>query len=110
MAVRAADRRPHARGRLRRGARRPDARPPARRPSARGGLGRRGDRDPPAPPRLMDLVGRVRETIASRRLLGEARSILAAVSGGPDSTAMLIALAEVAPGLGLTLGVAAVDH
>lgn len=54
-------------------------------------------------------------TLARRALLGEARIapgsvVLAAVSGGPDSMALLHALARLAPKLGLVVEAHGVDH
>jgi len=49
-------------------------------------------------------------TIRDRALLAPGDRLLVAVSGGPDSTALLHALTVVAPRLGLTLEAATVDH
>ncbi len=54
-------------------------------------------------------------TIVKRSLAGECRlppgsTLLVAVSGGPDSMALLSVLARVAPGLGLTVVAHGVDH
>jgi tRNA(Ile)-lysidine synthase len=56
------------------------------------------------------LVARVRRTILERALLPRGASVLVACSGGPDSTALLLALAELSGELGLSLHVASVDH
>ncbi len=61
------------------------------------------------------LLDTVRHTIAARAMFtrrdGEARPVvLVACSGGPDSTAMLHALARLAPELGVAIEVASVDH
>jgi tRNA(Ile)-lysidine synthase len=45
-----------------------------------------------------------------RRVGAPGRGVLLAVSGGADSTALLVASAELAPALGLRLEVASVDH
>jgi tRNA(Ile)-lysidine synthase len=58
------------------------------------------------------MLSRVLRTIRRHRLLGDSgtRRVLCAVSGGPDSMALLACLWELADRLQLTLGVAAVDH
>ncbi|AKF07606.1 tRNA(Ile)-lysidine synthetase [Sandaracinus amylolyticus] len=56
------------------------------------------------------LLARVRRTIRERRLLRRGERVVVAVSGGPDSTAMLDVLARIAPELALELHVASVDH
>ncbi len=58
----------------------------------------------------MDFVERVRRTIEERALIGDERGVLLAVSGGPDSLALLAAIADLAAGLRLRLGVCCVDH
>jgi tRNA(Ile)-lysidine synthase len=59
-------------------------------------------------------VGRLRRAVAvaidSRGVLRRGETVVVACSGGPDSTAMLDALARLAPPRGLTLHVAHVDH
>ncbi len=56
--------------------------------------------------RLLDAVAR---TIARHRLLSRRESVLVAVSGGPDSVALLAALLELNPG-GWRVGVGHVNH
>lgn len=56
------------------------------------------------------LLARVRRTLRERRLVARGERVLVAVSGGPDSTAMLDVLARLAPELRLDLRVASVDH
>jgi tRNA(Ile)-lysidine synthase len=55
-------------------------------------------------------VATVRSTIARRGLLKGGETVVVAVSGGPDSMAMLHALARLAPDMRLTLHVAHFDH
>lgn len=55
-------------------------------------------------------VARVRRTIDERELLKGGERVVVAVSGGPDSLAMLHALATLAPDLELALHVAHFDH
>jgi tRNA(Ile)-lysidine synthase len=56
------------------------------------------------------VVARVRRTLADRQLIPHGSRVLVACSGGPDSAALLFALSELAPELGLALEVASVDH
>lgn len=49
-------------------------------------------------------------TIRREQLLVSGEQVLVAVSGGPDSTALLHVLLELAPRLGVTLSAATVDH
>lgn len=58
--------------------------------------------------RSSTLPDRLRRAIADLELAG--RSILVACSGGPDSTALVIALAELREDLALSLQVATLDH
>ncbi len=55
-------------------------------------------------------MARVRRTLLERKLLGEARSLLVACSGGPDSQVLLHALHALGPELGLSLQAASVNH
>lgn len=56
------------------------------------------------------IVARVRRTIEERGLFPRGARVLVACSGGPDSAALLAALAELSPQLGLSLSAASVDH
>ncbi len=60
------------------------------------------------------VIGAVRRTLARRSLLCHptraARTVLVACSGGADSAGLLLALARLAPELGVTLVAASVDH
>ena len=56
------------------------------------------------------MLSAVLATITARALLGRGERVVVAVSGGPDSMALLHALWELRARLGLTLEVAAVDH
>jgi tRNA(Ile)-lysidine synthase len=56
------------------------------------------------------IVSRVRRTLSDRHLVAKGMHVLAACSGGPDSTAMLYCLARLAPDLGFTLAAASVNH
>ena len=56
------------------------------------------------------MLSRVLRTIRERALVASGDRLLVAVSGGPDSTALLYALAKVAPRLGISLVAACVDH
>lgn len=62
------------------------------------------------PAAVRDLVARVRRTIDDRELLKGGERVLLAVSGGPDSLAMLHAMARLRRRYGLELIVAHFDH
>src|SRR5256714_13656327 len=59
---------------------------------------------------MTTLLPRVRDHLARRRLLALPGTAVLAVSGGPDSVAMLDLLHTLAPELGLSLVVAHADH
>ncbi|MDD3642263.1 MAG: ATP-binding protein, partial [Candidatus Krumholzibacteria bacterium] len=48
--------------------------------------------------------------IGAHRLIARGTTVLAAVSGGPDSMAMLEILRDLAPGAGFALAAAHFDH
>jgi tRNA(Ile)-lysidine synthase len=56
------------------------------------------------------VLSRILATIRERSLVTRGDRLLVAVSGGPDSTALLHGLAKIAPRLGITLAAACVDH
>jgi tRNA(Ile)-lysidine synthase len=56
------------------------------------------------------LVARVRRTLSEHALVRRGDRVLCAVSGGPDSIAMLHAMVALAPSLELQIVVATVDH
>jgi len=56
------------------------------------------------------IVARVRRTLRERGLIEPSMRVLAACSGGPDSAAMLVALARLREELGFDLEAASVDH
>ena len=56
------------------------------------------------------MLSRVFTTVEREQLLEPNDRVLVAVSGGPDSTALLHALARLAPRLGVTLEAAVIDH
>jgi len=57
-----------------------------------------------------DLASTVRETISRRGMIARGERLLVAVSGGPDSVAMLSALLELAPELAIWLHVFHLNH
>jgi tRNA(Ile)-lysidine synthase len=59
------------------------------------------------PPALLKIVAR---TIADEHLYAPGDNVLVAVSGGPDSMALLHVLAKLAPKLGLVVSACGVDH
>jgi tRNA(Ile)-lysidine synthase len=56
------------------------------------------------------IISRVRRTLLERRLIEPGTCALAACSGGPDSAAMLVALARLQKELGFTLTSASINH
>lgn len=56
------------------------------------------------------LIAQVRRTIEDRELIPHGARVLCACSGGPDSGALLLALARLAPELSFELEAASVDH
>ncbi|HMI89850.1 MAG TPA: tRNA lysidine(34) synthetase TilS, partial [Polyangiales bacterium] len=56
------------------------------------------------------IVARVRRTLRERGLLEAGGRVLCACSGGPDSAALLVALAQLQVELDFTLEAASVDH
>lgn len=77
--------------------------PPDVRPAP--GTGRPADRLGP-----MDVLARVARAIREQALLARGDRCLVAVSGGPDSVALLDILVTLAPRLGIGLAVGHVDH
>lgn len=57
-----------------------------------------------------DLSGKARATVARYSMLEEGQRVVVSVSGGPDSVALLLFLADLAPGMSLTLSVFHLDH
>ena len=57
-----------------------------------------------------DLLGTVREVVMRHSMFEPGQSVLAAVSGGPDSVAMLDLLVRLSTEMSLRLGVAYFDH
>ncbi len=58
----------------------------------------------------MDIVRKAEEAIASRGLIEPGSRVVAAVSGGADSTALLVVLHELSGPMGLRLAAAHLDH
>ncbi len=58
----------------------------------------------------MMMLDAVRSTVAGHRMLRRGDRVLAGVSGGPDSLALLSALVALTPKLGVTLRACYVDH
>src|ERR1039458_7850249 len=56
------------------------------------------------------MLKQFQDTIRERRLLAPGQHVLAAVSGGADSVALLCALRELAPALGIRLTTAHLNH
>jgi tRNA(Ile)-lysidine synthase len=56
------------------------------------------------------MIEKVKKTIAKYGLLKEKESVVVGFSGGPDSTALVVALAQIAPEMGLELIVAHFNH
>ena len=64
----------------------------------------------PVLPHMNSLKETVRRAIVKHGMLARGDKVLCAVSGGPDSVAMLHVLSELAPELGVTLAVCHFDH
>src|SRR5262245_54278712 len=56
------------------------------------------------------VLSRMLATIRERALLAQGDRVLVGLSGGPDSTALLLALSRLAPRLGIVVEAAVVDH
>src|SRR5262245_10694125 len=82
---------------------RPASRDPSRAVPAMNGR-------PEASPESLPLVEAVRAAASRHRLFGPGSSLLVAVSGGPDSVALLHALTCLRADLGLTLAAGHVHH
>ncbi|KPV53854.1 hypothetical protein SE17_07185, partial [Kouleothrix aurantiaca] len=59
---------------------------------------------------MSDLVSAVRAALAAHHMLAGPAPVVVAVSGGPDSLALLHILHQLAPELGVGLHVAHLDH
>ena len=59
---------------------------------------------------MSDLVSAVRAALAVQHMLAGSAPVVVAVSGGPDSLALLHILHQLAPELGISLHVAHLDH
>ncbi len=59
---------------------------------------------------IENFIRGIEATIAKHGMLGRGERVGVAVSGGPDSVALLYALRELGPRLGVTLGVVHLDH
>ncbi len=55
-------------------------------------------------------MGIIRETISDFQMVEKKEAVLAGVSGGPDSVAMILALLQIREEYGLTLGIAHLNH
>jgi tRNA(Ile)-lysidine synthase len=82
------------------------SRDPARRVSVNAMGGAKSKRQQPGHP----FLERIRETIRQHHMLAGGETVVLAVSGGPDSTALLHGIAAVGPDVHLTLHVAHLDH
>ena len=58
----------------------------------------------------MDVVRKAEEAIAAQRLIEPGSRVVAAVSGGADSTALLVILKELSRAMKLELAAAHLDH
>ena len=64
----------------------------------------------PDPRAVREFVSQVRSAVVRRSMVKGGETVVVAVSGGPDSLALLHCLARLAPGLALNLHVAHFDH
>ena len=58
----------------------------------------------------MIMIDKIRQTINKYRLLETNERLVLALSGGPDSTALVVSLAQIAPTMGVKLIVAHLNH